>query len=96
MSLLDFGLSPQQAGEQPRIAHLGGSSPWSAPVEDGGTVVFERGIDDRTKQMLMDMGHVIGTEQQAFGGYQAIWRSADPLVYFGASDPRKDGCAAGY
>jgi gamma-glutamyltranspeptidase/glutathione hydrolase len=96
MNMLDFGLSPQQAGDQPRIAHLGGSSPWSGFADNPGAVVLEPGVDERTKQTLADMGHIIASERQTFGGYQAIWRSDEPLVYFGASDPRKDGCAAGF
>jgi gamma-glutamyltranspeptidase/glutathione hydrolase len=42
------------------------------------------------------MGHVLGANVGDYGGYQAIrW---DPVnrVYFGASESRKDGQAAGY
>jgi gamma-glutamyltranspeptidase len=41
------------------------------------------------------MGHGIG-KIESWGGYQGIWREDAPLRYYGGSDPRKDGCAAGY
>jgi gamma-glutamyltranspeptidase/glutathione hydrolase len=31
-----------------------------------------------------------------FGGYQCIKYDAVKKIYYGASDPRKDGMAAGY
>jgi len=33
---------------------------------------------------------------ELFGGYQAIWRDPATGEYSGASERRKDGCAAGY
>jgi len=95
-NMIDFGMSPQQAGDSPRIAHDGSSTPWGGQSSDGGTVVCEPGIDHRVKQQLAALGHIVSTEDQIFGGYQAIWRADGPLRYFGGSDPRKDGCAIGY
>ena len=96
MNMIDFGMSPQQAGDQPRVSHSGSSSPWGAKSTDGGELTFERGIDDRVKLRLAEMGHQIRPGLEAHGGYQAIWRLDDPLRYFGGSDPRKDGGAIGY
>ena len=48
------------------------------------------------KAALEKKGHRLDDRIQAHGGYQAIWRRDDPRVYFGASDPRKDGAAMGY
>lgn len=96
MNMIDFGMSPQQAGDQPRIAHSGSSSPWGAKADDGGELSFERRLDDRVKLKLAEMGHRIQPGVGAHGGYQAIWRLDDPLRYFGGSDPRKDGAAIGY
>ena len=45
MNTLDFGMSPQQAGDQPRIAHSGSSGPWGAKSRDGGSLTLEHGID---------------------------------------------------
>ena len=94
---LDFGLSMQQAGEQPRVQHSGSSSPWGETMQDGGTVGLEAGIPLAVADELKALGHAvkeIGAGQ--YGGYQAIWREDEPLRYFAGSDPRKDGCAAGW
>ncbi len=96
MNMIDFGMSPQQAADQPRVAHSGSSSPWGAKSTDGGSLSFEHGIDDAVKLQLAEMGHRIRPGVEAHGGYQAIWRLDDPLRYFGGSDPRKDGAAIGY
>jgi gamma-glutamyltranspeptidase/glutathione hydrolase len=96
MNMIDFRMSPQQAGDQPRLAHEGSSSPWGAKSTDGGTLVFERRFPDEVKKQLAAMGHRVSDDIAAHGGYQAIWRRDDPRVYFGGSDPRKDGAAIGY
>ena len=96
MNLIDFGMSPQQAGEQPRVEHGGSSSPAGARAHGGGVVTLEPGIPDATRQALADMGHKVSDKIDVAGGYQGIWREEDPRRYFGGSDPRKDGCAIGY
>ena len=96
MNMIDFGMSPQQAGDQPRVAHSGSSSPWGAKSTDGGEVGWERGITDAIRAELAEMGHTVRSEDGVFGGYQGIWRDEGPRHYHGASDPRKDGCALGY
>ena len=96
MNMLDFGMSPQQAGDQPRVSHSGNSEP-NGPLRDGfGAVSCEAGIGGDVRAALAAMGHALGQGAGAFGGYQAIWRSDDPMVYFGGSDPRKDGAALGF
>jgi len=42
------------------------------------------------------MGHRIQINVGSFGGYQAIRFDWKNKVYFGASESRKDGQAAGY
>ncbi len=96
MNLIDFGMSPQQAGEQPRIEHAESSEPTGSKMADGGSVGFERGIPDDVKLKLAHLGHKVRPGLGAWGGYQGIWRQDDPLRYFGGSDPRKDGCTSGY
>jgi len=96
MNMIDFGMSMQQATDVPRLGHDGSSSPWGGPMEDGGKLVFERGFSDEVKVRLAQMGHNIDDGITAHGGYQSVWRDDDPLVYYGGSDPRKDGMAAGW
>jgi len=96
MNLIDFGMSPQQAGEQPRVSHDDSSRPTGYKMKESGEVTLERFIDDATRQQLESMGHKITRGHGVFGGYQGIWRKEDPKRYFGASDPRKDGCAIAY
>ena len=96
MNIVDFGFSPQQAGEQPRVQHSESSTPTGQKMAAGGLVSFERRIDQDVKGALASMGHKLGPGVGVFGGYQGIWRRSNPLRYFGGSDPRKDGCAIGY
>jgi gamma-glutamyltranspeptidase/glutathione hydrolase len=42
------------------------------------------------------MGHTVQHTVGAFGGYQAIRYDRENKVYYGASESRKDGQAAGY
>ena len=96
MNILDFGMSPQQAGEQPRVQHSESSTPTGRRMVGGGTVGFERHIPNKVRRRLADMGHKIEPGIGVFGGYQGIWRKANPRRYFGASDLNTDGCAIGY
>jgi len=96
MNIIDFGMSPQQAGEQPRIQHSESSTPTGRKMVGAGSVSFERHIPEDVKLKLADMGHKVDPGLGRFGGYQGIWRKSNPRLYFGASDPRKDGCAIGY
>ena len=96
MNMIDFGMSPQQAGEQPRVAHFESSTPKGTRSTGPGMVGLEEHISPEVRQALIDKGHRIRRSTGAYGGYQAIWRMEDPIRYFGGSDPRKDGCAVGY
>lgn len=44
----------------------------------------------------MNSGHKVSFAQGIYGGYQAIMYDARNKVYYGASESRKDGQAAGY
>ena len=96
MNMLDFGMSPQQAGDQPRVSHSGSSHPWGGKSRDGGSLTFENRFDPQILATLAKMGHSIRPAIGAHGGYQAIWRLDNPRRYFGGTDPRKDGAALGY
>ncbi len=96
INMLDFGMNLQEAGDAARINHIGSSSPTGATMTDGGVVHLESAFSDETRRALEAMGHTIGDSNGSFGGYQAIMRDKEQGVYYGASEVRKDGQAAGY
>ena len=98
MNLIDFGMNLQEAGDAPRIQHDGSTEPdgQNTPMTEGGVVNLESGFAYPTIQALMRKGHVIEFADGPYGGYQAIMRDAQSGVYYGASESRKDGQAAGY
>ena len=84
LDLLVFGMDLQQAVDAGRFRHL-----------NGRRVALEPAIGAEVRRALAAMGHDIVDESTiAFGGSQMILRL--PRGYAGASDPRKDGMAAGY
>ena len=96
MNLVDFRMNLQEAGDAPRIYHTGSSEPTGALMTDGGRLYLESGFDYATVRTLMQRGHKLGWAHGPYGGYQAIARDPETGVYFGASESRKDGQAAGY
>jgi gamma-glutamyltranspeptidase/glutathione hydrolase len=96
INMVDFGMNLQEAGDAPRILHLGSSQPTGEKMTDGGTVYLESGIPYETVRELVKMGHKVQVNVGGFGGYQAILYDAENGVYYGASESRKDGQAAGY
>ena len=66
-------------------------------MADGGVVRLESEVPLEVRQELMRRGHRLAEVNSAYyGGYQAIWRDPATGVYAGATESRKDGCAAGY
>ncbi|MBE0565499.1 MAG: gamma-glutamyltransferase [Krumholzibacteria bacterium] len=96
MNLVDFGMNLQEAGDAPRILHWGDSEPTGEVMTDGGNVALEQGFPYATRRALTQMGHRLVTDVGSFGGYQAILLDPEQGVYYGASESRKDGQAAGY
>ena len=88
--MLDYGQNPQAACDAPR---------WR--FNAGLNINVEAAMNAGTVQGLQAMGHeldVINDSYQDFGAGQFIWRMGDPSVegYLAASDPRRDGLAAGF
>ena len=98
MNLVDFGMNLQEAGDAPRIQHENDTEPTgqNTPMRDGGVVQLESGFPYETVRALMDKGHRVEWALGPYGGYQAILRDPETGVYYGASESRKDGQAAGY
>jgi gamma-glutamyltranspeptidase/glutathione hydrolase len=95
-NILDFGMNLQEAGDAPRIRHSGSSQPTGEEMTRGGRLYLESGFSPQVLRELSAKGHDIRFTRGGYGGYQAISWSEDQGVYFGASESRKDGQAAGY
>jgi gamma-glutamyltranspeptidase/glutathione hydrolase len=88
--MVDHAQNPQAACDAPR---------WR--FNKGLSINAEASMDPATVQGLLERGHqleVLQDSYQDFGAGQFIWRLGDPGVegYVAASDPRRDGQAAGY
>jgi gamma-glutamyltranspeptidase/glutathione hydrolase len=88
-ALVDDGLDPQSALDQPRFC--------IDAEESGGQVAIEEGMPQATFDGLQQMGHpvawVSGHERALFGRGQVILRDSETGVLSAGSDPRADGCA---
>ncbi|MDE2614043.1 MAG: gamma-glutamyltransferase family protein [Burkholderiales bacterium] len=87
--MLDYRQQPQAACDAPRWR-------WH-----DGIVNVEDGFDAATAEGLRALGHRVEAftdSYQDFGAGQFIWRLGDPAAegYAAASDPRRDGQAAGW
>ncbi len=94
VNMIDFGMNVQEAGDAARIHHTGSSEPTGEVMTNGGILNIESGFSYPTIRALMRMGHKVQFANGPYGGYQAI-RLKDG-IYWGASESRKDGQAAGY
>jgi gamma-glutamyltranspeptidase / glutathione hydrolase len=88
--MLNHGQNPQAACDAPR---------WR--FNEGLSINVEPHMPAPTIEGLRARGHVIGDihdSYQDFGAGQFIWRLGEPAVegYVAASDPRRDGAAAGW
>ena len=87
--MLDYRQQPQAACDAPRWRY------------NAGIVNNEAGMPAATVEGLRALGHVVqpfADSYQDYGAGQFIWRLGDPAIegYVAASDPRRDGQAAGY
>lgn len=85
LNVVDFGMNIQEAGDAPRIRHSGSGE---------GAIELESGFDYGTVRELLRMGHEVKYGFERFGGFQGIL--FDGVFYYGGSESRKDGQAAGY
>ncbi len=95
VNLIDFGMNLQEAGDAPRWHHEGSSEPTGERMTGGGFLEVESGFRSEVVRALDARGHDVRlANYESFGGYQAIQRRDG--VYYGASESRKDGQAAGW
>jgi gamma-glutamyltranspeptidase / glutathione hydrolase len=83
-NLIDYGMDLQAAVDAPRVFF------------EGEATVVERGILVAAIDGLTARGHQVTVRERPWGGAQAIAIDWQRGVLIGASDGRKDGCAAGY
>jgi gamma-glutamyltranspeptidase/glutathione hydrolase len=97
VNMVDFGMGVQAAGDAARFHHDGSTEPLAlTPMTDGGKLEVETGVPESVVAELRRRGHQVDYVTGAYGGYQAILRDPKTGVYWGASEFRKDGQAAGY
>jgi gamma-glutamyltranspeptidase/glutathione hydrolase len=97
VNLIDFGMNVQEAGEAPRVEHIGSPTPTGKPgAKDGGTTKAERGLPAAVIAELTRRGHQVQGVLVNGGGYQAILIDPRTGMLHGGSEYRKDGCAVGY
>lgn len=97
VNAIDFGMGVQAAGEAPRIEHLGSATPTGRPeLPGGGLLAVEVGIPERVFAELERRGHRAAWTERNGGGYQGILIDPATGALQGGSEPRADGCAAGY
>jgi len=98
-NIIDFGMNIQEAGDAARWDHSGSSSP-TGQVKDQlrttGQVNVESGIPYEVVRQLRAKGHKVEVGNSFFGRYQGILYDKEKGVYYGASESRVDGQAAGY
>ncbi|HZY15822.1 MAG TPA: gamma-glutamyltransferase family protein, partial [Ramlibacter sp.] len=88
--MVDYHQNPQAACDGPRWRYNAGLE-----------INVEQQMPQAAVQGLLARGHRVGVIEdsyQDFGAGQFIWRMGDPRIegYLAASDPRRDGLAAGY
>ncbi|WP_420151042.1 gamma-glutamyltransferase [Spirosoma sp.] len=94
-NIIDFGMNIQEAGDAARFSHSGSSEPTGTLMTDGGRLALESGISSDVRNELEKRGHHLAPTD-FFGGYQAIQWDSINRIYWGATEMRKDGQAAGY
>ncbi|MBP8958846.1 MAG: gamma-glutamyltransferase [Bacteroidales bacterium] len=96
VNIIDFKMNLQEAGDAPRMYHTNSSEPTGEQMNDGGILQLESGFRWEEIRKLLEQGHTIQWNLGGYGGYQAIMWDEKNKVWYGASESRKDGQAAGY
>ena len=85
-NMLDHGMDPQAAIDHPRLF-------WG---DDDRVLEAETGIPQAVRSDLEAKGHTVVSAAAPLGGSQIIAFDHASGFLVGGSDPRKDGCAAGW
>ena len=98
-NIIDFGMNIQEAGDAARWDHSGSSEPTGQvtdQLQSTGQVNVESGIPYKVVRQLRAKGHKVEVGNSFFGRYQGILYDHEKGIYYGASESRVDGQAAGY
>ena len=98
-NIIDFGMDIQEAGDAARWTHKGSTEPtegYQKELQDTGQVKVESGIPYDVVRQLRAKGHRVEVGNGFFGRYQGIRRDHEKGIFYGASESRVDGQAAGY
>ncbi|MBM4077529.1 MAG: gamma-glutamyltransferase, partial [Planctomycetes bacterium] len=98
VNLIDFNMNVQEAGDEARVEHSGSATPLGSQGDpNGGLVSVEPSVSTSVVRELERKGHKVTTARgHRFGGYQGILLDWKNGMLHGATESRKDGCAAGY
>ena len=96
MNMIDFGMTIQEAGDAPRIAHEGSLEP--PGTKGGGVGLFTLNQDflPRPSALYCKWDIISLPATRSLAVTKVLLKFDVVHVYYGASDPRKDGMAAGY
>ncbi len=98
-NIIDFGMNIQEAGDAARWDHSGSSEPTGQvtdQLQSTGQVNVESGIPYEVVRQLRAKGHKVEVGNSFFGRYQGILYDHEKGIYYGASESRVDGQAAGF
>ena len=101
-NMVDYGMDIQQAIDAARFTlydrndfkNLRNSE--NITDKDPVLLAVESGMSEATRESLEARGHRVAETEKPHGGGQGIVIDWEAGVLHGGSDPRKDGCAAGY
>jgi gamma-glutamyltranspeptidase/glutathione hydrolase len=93
-NLLDLGMDPQAAVEEPRWSHQPGTPPRDQLPEQ---LRMEAGFDSRVIDDLRMFGHKVSVvDRWSFGSAKLIVRDGDSGTWMAGADPRREGYAIGW
>ena len=99
LNMAEFGMIPQQAVEQPRVASASFPDSFWPHVYDPAKVLVEDRIEEGTAKELADMGHKIGWLRDwdsLVGMVCMVVVDHEKGLLHGAADPRRDGYSVGW
>lgn len=92
-NIIDYGMDPQASLDFPRTFFTAQKDDVQGSLDK--VLECEKGISDKVKNELKNIGHNVKVCDLPHGGGQVIKFKKDSNVLIGGSDPRRDGCAIG-